>query len=118
MSLGGDARELFEEIKYKRRFPPRERAARIKSDLATRGLGQSGALVEQISAVYLEDVEAVLEDFAAAVMARRGALGLTTDAELRTIVADAHQQMFNEGRRAVLEEFKGTPDYGKMAIAI
>lgn len=118
MALEGLAGQLFEELKYKRRFPPREEAAAIKGEIAVRGLGQSGMLIQAIAKAYIEVVEQVLDEFAEAVIFRGSALGMGSDAEVRQVLAAAHQQMFDEARGAVLDELSGLgSDYGTLAMA-
>lgn len=116
MPVEGQLRQLFEEIKYKRKFPPRDTAASIKSQLAVRGLGNSGVLIEQVTQAYLQVVEDVLDEFADAVITRVGALGLSTEAELGGVIADAHQHLFNLAVGALFQEFKGNPEYGNRAM--
>jgi hypothetical protein len=118
MPLEGTRRRLLEEIKYKRAFPPRTRATVIKNNLASRGLGSSGALVEQVAGVYLETVEAILDDFAETVLSKGSALGSSGERELRAVISDAHQQLFAEARGCLLDEFGGQTDYGRMAAGV
>lgn len=118
MTLEGTRRHLLDEIKYRRGFPPREAATRIKNELATRGLGKSGALVEQVCGVYRETLEKILDEFADAILSKGSALGINGEAELRAVLADAHQQMFAEARGCLLDEFGGERDYGRMAAAL
>ena len=58
MALEGPARRLHDEIKYRRKFPPREAAAVKKSELTVRGLGRSGSLIAEISRLYTDAAEA------------------------------------------------------------
>src|SRR5713101_4509047 len=118
MTLEGTRRQLFEEIKYKRKFPPREAATRIKNALAARGLGSSGALWHEVTAIYRETVETILDDFTDALLSKRSALGIGGEAELRAVMQDAYQQMFAEARGQLLDEFSGQGDYGRMATGI
>lgn len=119
MPLEGQARQLFEEIKYKWKFPPRVKAASIKSELAVKGLGRSGALVQQVTAAYFEVVEKVLDEFADAVLDKRDALGLTQDVELTGVLAEACQQLFTAARSILsVEEFRDLPEYGQRAMAM
>ena len=117
MSLEGLPRKLLEELTYQRGFPPRASATQIKSELAVRGLGNSGALVEKISGVYLEVIERVLDDFADRVLKSGDTIGLTDDAEMRGSIADAHQELFDLARGLVLDELTGT-NYGPLATAM
>lgn len=118
MALAGTCLELFEEIKYKRKFPPRERAAVIKNELAARGLGRSGALVEEVSELYQDAVGTILDDFTDAILIKRSALGIDGEAKLRAVMLDAYQQMFAEAKAQLLDEFSGQGDYGRMATDI
>jgi hypothetical protein len=118
MTLERAPRQLFEEIKYKRGFPPRARATAIKNDLASRGLGRSGALAEEIAGLYREAVEAILDDFADVVLSKSTALAIGGEPELRAVIADVHQLMFAEARGCLLDEFDWEPDYGRMAAGI
>ena len=119
MSLEGQLRQLHEEIKYRQRFPPREAATRKKSDLALRGLARSGALIDEISKLYAEAAERVLEEFTDTAIAKRAALSLTSDKDLRRVVADAHQQTFDEARGFLLDELGAQAgDYRTLAMGI
>lgn len=118
MTLEGLLRQLFDEIKYKHKFPPREPAAIKKGQVAIQGLANSPYLVEQVCGIYMEAVERILDEFADSVLAKATTLGLIDNGTLRRAVADAHQQLFQEARGALLDEFSGTPEYGRSAIAI
>jgi diguanylate cyclase (GGDEF)-like protein len=118
MALEGTRRQLFDEIKYKYKFPPRDAATRIKNDLAARGLGSSGALVEAVTAIYPMAAEAILDDFTESALSKRAALGIGGEAELVGAISDAYQQVFADARSHLLEEFGGQRDYGQMAIGI
>lgn len=118
MALEGAVRHLLEEVKYRHKFPPREAAAKAKSDLAVRGLARSGALLQEVSRVYLDVVRAVLDEFSNAVMTKRVALGLSSQAEVRAVVASAHEEMFNHARGGVLDEVSGAGDYQGLAAGI
>jgi len=118
MATEGAVRKLLEEIKYRRKFPPRETVKVIRNELAARGLGSSGALVEAVSTAYVEAVEGVLEEFTDAVIAKATALGISGDEILRRVIAEAQQEIFDLGRGVLLDEFGGARDYGNMAIGI
>ncbi len=60
----GQLRRLLEETKYRQSFSPREAAAAKKSELAVQGLSRSGALAQEVAAIYLRGVERVLDEFA------------------------------------------------------
>jgi hypothetical protein len=83
MALEGPARRLHDEIKYQRSFPPREAAALKKSELAMQGLGRSGALIAEISRLYADAAEAVIEEFSDAIITKGVALGIVDDADVR-----------------------------------
>jgi len=87
MSLEGPARKLFEEIKYRHKFPPRGEAARIKSEMASRGMGDSSPLAQLVSMAYLTVVEGVLDEFAESVINKRDVLGLSDDVAVRHVIA-------------------------------
>ncbi len=110
MTLEGARRQLLEEIKYQKGFPPRARATVIKNDLASRGLSSSGALAEQVAGVYCRAVETILDDFADAVLSKRSALAISGESELRAVISDAHQQMFAEARGCLLDDLGGVCD--------
>jgi len=117
MALEGPVRRLHDEIKYRRRFPPREAASLKKSELALRGLGQSGALIVEISKLYADAAEGVLEEFTDTVIMKGAALGIANEADLRRVVAEAHQQTFDEARGLLLDELTGQAgDYRTLAM--
>ena len=118
MTLDGLVRQLLEEIKYKHGFPPREAAEIKKNELAIQGLGRSGALIQEVSRIYIEAVKRILDEFTDQVLSKTSALGLRGNAETRRAVVDAHQRIFAEARGALLDEFGGTPDYGRDAMGI
>jgi hypothetical protein len=119
MAMEGRVRELLDEIKYQRRFPPRGAAEIAKNELALQGRGRSGALVQRVCGIYLESVEEVLEAFSETVLDKAVALGLSGDAEIRAVLATAHEQLFNEARGLVLDELGGLMgEYRTLAFAI
>jgi hypothetical protein len=119
MAFEGPARRLHDEIKYRRKFPPREAAALKKSELAKRGLGRSGALIAEISKLYTDAAEAVIEELADAVIAKGAALGIVDDADVRRVIAEAHRQTFDEVRGLLLDELQGQAgDYGTLVTGI
>jgi hypothetical protein len=118
VALEGAVKGLLDEIKYRRRYPPREKAAQMRNELATRGLGSSGALAQQIAEAYGESVETILDDFLGELVAKAAALGLG-GADLHGVMAAAHEHIFNEARGIMLDEFKGgKAEYGKLAMGI
>lgn len=118
MTLEGRILELLDEIKYQKRFPPREAAGLLKNEMALQGLGRSGALVKQICGVYVETVEEILEAFSDTVAVKASALGLSGEADVRQVLAAAHEQMFNAARGLVLDELGGLAgDFRAFALA-
>src|SRR5438876_11975569 len=87
MALEGDARRLFEELKYRHGFPPRSAAAVVKGEFASRGLGQSSMLAQAVARTYLDRVEQILDEFAKTVLDKAGALGLPGEREARAVIA-------------------------------
>jgi diguanylate cyclase with GGDEF domain len=119
MALEGPARRLHDEIKYRRKFPPRGAAAVKKSELTVRGLGRSGALIAEISRLYTDAAEAVIEEFADALVTKGAALGIVDDADVRRVIAEAHQQTFDEARGLLLDELQGQAgDYRTLVTGI
>lgn len=110
MLLEGALRQLLEEILYRRKFPPRGEVTRLQGELALRGLGRSGALLQGISQLYAEAAEGVLEEFADSVIAKGTAFGLATDDDLRRAMADAHQQLFDQARSLAMDSVKSWGD--------
>ncbi len=117
MPLEGPARKLFEEIKYEHGFPPRSDAMKVKNELATRGLGNSSMLAQQIVFAYLRVVERVLDGFTDRALASGAALGLTSAAAIRDAVFAAHEELFNIARGLVRDEVGGS-DYGNLAMGM
>src|SRR5262245_45690608 len=118
MTLTGSVRDLLEEAKYVAHFPPHEAALVAKNELAARGLGQSGALVQQVCSIYVESVGDVLEAFSEAVLERAAMLGLRGEADLRESLAKAHQEVFDLARGLALDELGGgAADFRSQALA-
>jgi diguanylate cyclase (GGDEF)-like protein len=115
MSVDGLARQLLDELKYKYGFPPRVAAADVKGQLASRGLGQSSALAQQVATVYLTIVEKVLDGFAGRLLEQGPALGYSTPQAIRQVIVDAHRDLFDLTRGLVRDEVPG--DYGKLSAA-
>jgi len=115
--LEGTVRELFEEIKYRWNFPPRELVLSIKSEFAARGMGQSSSLVQAVARAYLDSGEKVLDEFAETVITNHDALGLMSDTEVRRVIADAHQELFDELCALILGEPRGLGE-GFRALAM
>jgi hypothetical protein len=118
MALEGTVLELLEEIKYQKRFPPRQAAEVAKNELMLQGHGRSGALVQRVCGIYLESVSEVLEVFTDTVFDKAAVLGLSDDGEIRAVLAAAHERLFNEARGAVLDELAGLgADFRALALA-
>jgi len=118
MALEGTVLELLEEIKYQKRFPPRQAAEVAKNELTLQGHGRSGALVQRVCGIYLESVSEVLEVFTDTVFDKAAVLGLSDDGEIRAVLAAAHERLFNEARGAVLDELAGLgADFRALALA-
>jgi hypothetical protein len=119
MALEGPARRLHDEIKYRRKFPPREAAALKKSELAMRGLGRSGTLIAEISRLYADAAEAVIEEFLDTVRRKGVALGIVDEADALQVIAEAHQQTFDEARGLLLNGLMGQiGDYRTLATGV
>src|SRR2546423_13267671 len=117
MPLEGLARKLFDEMKYEHGFPPRSEAVKVKNELATRGLGSSSVLAQQIVFAYLRVVEGVLDGFTDRALASGSGLGLTSVAAIRDAVFAAHEELFNIARGLVRDEVGGS-DYGNLAMGM
>jgi diguanylate cyclase (GGDEF)-like protein len=115
MPVDGIALSSLNELKYRHGFPPRQSAAQLKGSLASRGLGNSGVLAQQVAGLYLAVVEKVLDDFAERVFQHGAALGLPTPQAMRQGIVDAHRDLFDLTRRLVRNEVPG--DYGNIAAA-
>lgn len=109
------ARRFLEEVKYRQKFPPREAAAAKKSELAVRGLGQSGALAQEVATVYLRNLEAVLDEFTDVLSSKGAAIGLKDDVQITAAVNDAYQHMFGLAGSVLAEEFGGAMELGGLA---
>jgi len=79
MALEGAVRTLFEELKYRLKFPPRERIPGIQNEFASRRMGQSSMLAQTIAGEYLKVIELVLDQFTEQVIDNRVALGLGSE---------------------------------------
>ncbi|MBI4306766.1 MAG: toll/interleukin-1 receptor domain-containing protein, partial [Chloroflexi bacterium] len=112
VTLEGATRQLFDEIRYQKRFPPREAAEGAKNELALQGLGNSGALAQRVSGVYMEAVEQVLDAFCDAVFDHAAGMGLAGEDEagILAVLAAAHEEMFDETRGLVFDELRGLGD--------
>src|SRR5712692_4988359 len=115
MALEGPILTLFEELKYRLKFPPRDRIPAIKSEFAVRGIAQSSMLAQAIAGEYLKVTEPVLDEFTEKVIEKRGVLGLRNEESIRRVVNDAHQQIFDEARGLVLDDLVGLGDYKGIA---
>ena len=115
MPVEGIALSSLNELKYRHGFPPRQSAAQIRGHLASRGLGYSSALAEQVAGVYLAVVEKVLDDFAERVFQQGAALGYATAQAMRQGIVDAHENLFDLTRGLVRDEIPG--DCGTVAAA-
>lgn len=119
MALDGHLRQLLDEVKYRRGFPPKNKIQLIRNQLVLQGLGQSGALVQAIADAYLEVVENVLDEFTEIVAARSKVLGLNSQADVRRVIAQAHQEMFDLARGLTLGDFGGPSSgaFGTLGMA-
>lgn len=106
---------MFEELKYRLKFPPRGGIPAIKNQFASRGMGQSSALAQTIAGEYLKVIEPVLDQFTEQVIRKRVALGLGSEESIRRALNDAHQQIFDEARGMVLDDLVGLGDYRAIA---
>ncbi len=113
--MNTQVRELYEEIIYRRKFPPRDEAEIVKATLAGRGLGNSGIMVEKVVAVYRQSAEGVLDDFINRVVSSAPSLGVTNIEEIREAVGDVHNRVFTNAAGALSQEF-GDGEYKRMAV--
>src|SRR5262245_7691723 len=113
MPVDGIALSSLNELKYRHGFPPRQSAAQIKASLASRGLGNSGALAQQVADLYVAVVEKILDDFAERVFQHGVTLGLRTPQAVRRGIVDAHRDLFDLTRSLVRNEVPG--DCGNIA---
>ena len=89
----GLTREILDEVKYQKRFPPHEAAGKERADALGAG-PRGGLLVQRVSGIYVEAVEAILEAFSDTVLERSAALGLTDEGGIRAVLAqltNAHE---------------------------
>ena len=115
MAVEGAVKTLFEELKYRLKFPPRERIPAIKNEFASRGMGQSSGLAQTIAGEYLKVIEPVLDQFTEQLIEKRVALGLGSEESIRRALNDAHQRIFDEARGMVLDDLVGLGDYRAIA---
>src|SRR5262249_33014185 len=115
MRVDGIALSSLNELKYRHGFPPRQSAAQMKASLASRGLGNSSALAQQVAGLYLAAVEKILDDFAERVFQHGPTLGLGTPQAVRHGIVEAHRDLFDLARRLVRKDVPG--DYGNIAAA-
>lgn len=118
ITLEGQLRQLLEEIKYRRGFPPRKRIEVIRNDLTVQGLGRSGALVEAVAEEYLEVVERILDEFTEIVLDKRSELGLATEGDLQSVIWQAYNDLFNTARGLALNDLgESSGAYDSLAMA-
>lgn len=117
MPLSTQITELYEEILYRRKFPPRDEAAKEKAILAGRGMGQSGIEIERVVSVYRQSVEGVLDDFLNRVISSATSLGVTKIDEIREAVGDVHNRVFTYAAGAISQEF-ADEEYKRRAVGM
>lgn len=115
--MNDQATELYEELKYRFRFPPHSKAESIKADFAERGLGLSGGCSDQVANSYLQNVEEILNEFTERIVSRRAHFGFKGIDDARNVVVDVHSRLFTEAGLFLAKEFPtGFDIYGPAAV--
>lgn len=97
--------QILAQLKHDKGFPPRERINRMKAEFASRGLGQSGVVIEPISFVYVESVEEILREFTKIIISNADKLNLKSETEIKNVIFEATQNLFTETRGLIAKDF-------------
>ena len=113
MPVNNHVQEIYDEIIYRLRFPPREEAKEIKLAIGDGQPAQRRKARKAVEQLYCQRVEEVLDEFVAKILQSATGLGLNGVQQVREMVGEVHQRAFNLAKGALSQEFR---DQGTHAI--
>ena len=105
MQINDRVREIYDEMTYRLAFPPRAEAKKEKLAIGATQPAQRRRVIERVTELYCQRVEKVLDEFVEKIIQGKTGLGLNGVQEVREIVGEVHQRVFNLAVGALAQEF-------------